>query len=161
MKFASACVFGATLALGTAIAAPAGAQSRADTTVEYTGPDRGLLTSGAWTLGLSYVPALVVGIESSLPADRYLFAPVAGPWLDFARRDCPDCDHENLNRALLVTDGIVQGVGALEILGSFLFQERAVVSTAKADEPDDQGMHLRVVPARMAGGYGLRAMGRF
>jgi hypothetical protein len=156
------------LGLGFAVtgtASTAHAQARVDT-VEYTGPDRGLLHTGIWTLGLSYVPALIVGIESSLPEDRYLIAPVAGPWIDFAKRDCTTCGNEKLNKALLATDGVIQGVGALEILGSFLFIEHATVSTAKNDPVDYSKnvfklRELSVAPTASAGGYGLTAIGKF
>jgi hypothetical protein len=162
MKALKGCIVAVTLALGLAVATPAHAQARVDT-VEYTGPDRGLLHSGIWTLGLSYVPALVVGIESTLPEDRYLFAPVAGPWIDFAKRDCPTCNHEQLNKVLLVTDGIIQGVGALEIVGSFFFVEHTTVSRTASDDSDEpkSDFQLHVVPTRVAGAYGLAAIGKF
>jgi len=95
-------ILAAALGVGLAVAATANtasAQAARVDTVEYTGPDRGLLHTGIWTLGLSYVPALIVGIESSLPEDRYLFAPVVGPWIDFAKRDCTTCGNEKLNKA--------------------------------------------------------------
>jgi len=154
------------LAAGVVAAAtfttPARAQHRVDT-IEYTGPDRTLLRGGAWTLGLSYAPALVVGAASSLPADRYLLAPVAGPWIDFAKRDCPTCAHETTNKVLLVTDGIIQGIGALEIVGSFLFIEHSSVTrTASLTSSDGKpAPTLHVVPSRFSGGYGLTAIGNF
>ncbi|HTQ03949.1 MAG TPA: hypothetical protein VMI54_08825 [Polyangiaceae bacterium] len=162
MKAQNTWILAAAVGLGLAVATPAHAQARVDT-VEYTGPDRGLLHSGIWTLGLSYVPALVVGIESSLPDDRFLFAPVAGPWIDFAKRDCPTCNHEQLNKVLLVTDGIVQGVGALEIVGSFFFIEHTTVSRTADDDGDKpkSAFELHVVPTRVAGAYGLAAIGKF
>ena len=49
-----------------------------------TGPNRTLLHSGIWVLGLSYVPAIVVAAESSRSEDRKLYIPVAGPWMDLA-----------------------------------------------------------------------------
>jgi hypothetical protein len=149
----------AALAVSTALAPQASAQQRVDT-MEYTGPDRGLLKSGVWTLGLSYVPALVVGVASPLPEDRYLLAPVAGPWIDFAKRDCPSCAHEGWNKALLVTDGVIQGVGALEILGSFLFVERTTVTSTARVSKKPKALALHVVP-RFMGSYGLTAIGEF
>jgi hypothetical protein len=162
MKAQNTWVFAVALGLSVAVSLPANAQARVDT-VSYTGPDRGLLRSGAWTLGLSYVPAMIVGIGSSLPADRYLLAPVAGPWIDFAKRDCTTCEHEDLNKVLLVTDGIVQGIGALEIIGSFFFVERTTVSTQASDAEDKpkSAFELHVVPTRVAGAYGLAAIGKF
>ncbi|HEY8946826.1 MAG TPA: hypothetical protein VIM73_21435 [Polyangiaceae bacterium] len=134
--------------------------------VETIGPNRKLLGSGIWTLGLSYVPAVVVAVESDLPADDNLFIPVAGPWLDYGTRDCPECNHETLNKVLLVTDGVFQGIGALQIVGSFLFLETRTTqassgrptSTATAESARPP---LRIVPARLASGYGLTARGYF
>jgi hypothetical protein len=125
-----------------------------------TGPNRAMLSSGAWTLGLSYVPALVVAIESSESADKNLYVPVAGPWIDFAERDCPTCRHETANKVLLVTDGIFQGIGALQILGSFLFVETRT-SAAEAEPRVAKSPPLRVTPTRLDGGYGLAARGTF
>jgi hypothetical protein len=150
----------AALAAAVGISRPAAAQQRVDT-VEYTGPDRGLLRAGAWTLGLSYAPALVVAIESPLPEDRYLYAPVAGPWLDFAKRDCTDCKHETANQVLLATDGVFQSIGALQILGSFLFVEHTVVTRPARSHGSKNALNLHLVPIRVAGGYGLKAIGNF
>jgi hypothetical protein len=112
------------LAALVALASPRNA-SAAESAV--TGPNRSMLESGAWTLGVGYVPA------------------------HDAERDCPDCDHETLNKVLLVTDGVVQGVGALQIVGSFLFLETRSASapnrTKAADVPN-----LRFVPARLDAG---------
>jgi hypothetical protein len=150
----------APLAAGVAISMPASAQQRVDT-VEYTGPDRSLLRSGALTLGLSYVPAAIVGISSPLPADRYLLAPVAGPWIDYAKRDCSDCRNEGLNKVLLAADGVFQGLGALQVLGSFLFVEHTVVTRPAPGDQPKNALNLRVVPKRIAGGYALTASGNF
>jgi len=163
MKAKHLLALAAALTGSLALARPAAAQHRVDT-VEYTGPDRGLLRTGAWTLGLSYVPALVVAIESPRPEDRYLFAPVAGPWIDFAKRDCPagnSCNHETLYKALLATDGVVQGIGALEIVGSFLFVEHSVATRSAGSASPKRAFQLQVVPKKYAGGYGLAAVGKF
>jgi len=153
----------AAVAGSVALSRPAAAQHRVDT-VEYTGPDRGLLRTGAWTLGLSYAPALIVGISSPRPEDRYLLAPVAGPWIDFAKRDCAaanSCNHETLYKVLLATDGVIQGIGALEIFGSFLFVERSVASRSADNQSTKSAFELHVVPKTYAGGYGLAAVGKF
>jgi len=167
MKTMKLLALGTAAAIATAVAAPASAQRRVDT-VEYVGPDRTLLRSGVWTLGLSYVPALVVAIESPVPADRYLYAPVAGPWLDLAHRECSTCRHETLNKVLLVTDGIIQGIGSLEIIGSLLFIERTTVSSgddsrsvASAKDRRTSDFQLKFSPRKMGGGYGLAAVGTF
>jgi len=163
-------ILAAALGLGLAVAATANtasAQAARVDTVEYTGPDRGLLHTGIWTLGLSYVPVMIVGIESSLPADKYLFAPVVGPWIDFAKRDCTTCGNEKLNKALLVTDGVFQGIGALEIVGSFFFIEHTTVARSASNDDVDRPKNvfqlheLRVVPTTVGGAYGMAAVGKF
>ncbi|HEX5098676.1 MAG TPA: hypothetical protein VFV94_04220 [Polyangiaceae bacterium] len=159
MKSAHLLSLAAALAVSTAFVPQAQAQQRVDT-VEYTGPDRGLLKGGIWTLGLSYAPALVVGIASPLPEDRYLLAPVACPWLDFAKRDCTSCAHEGWNKALLVTDGLIQGVGALEILGSFMFVEHSTSTRTVSYSKKHKPLALHIVP-RFMGSYGLTAIGKF
>ncbi len=143
-----------TLAVASLL--PATAHARSDKQrVETTQPNRGMLRSGVVTLGLSYVPAFVVAASSDLHSDRYLYAPVAGPWLDFAKRECTSCEHETANKVLLVTDGIFQAIGALDIVGSVIFVETRT-TYVEAEAP-----RFRLTPARMAGGYGLVAHGTF
>jgi hypothetical protein len=145
----------------TSYAAPARAEETGDRVVT-TGPKPSLLRTGALTLGLGYVPAAVVGVTSTLPEDRLLLAPVAGPWLDLGERECDDCSNEKLNQLLLVTDGVVQGIGALEIVGAFLLwetrEQRAQRMQARSQK---SAFRVRFMPERIAGGYGLRATGEF
>ncbi|HWA77956.1 MAG TPA: hypothetical protein VG937_36730 [Polyangiaceae bacterium] len=163
MTHAKASVLGALLgAFLLAAPAPAAAQQAAvmgERTV--AGPNRDLLHTGAWTLGLSYVPALVVAIESSENADKNLYIPVAGPWMDVATRDCPTCEHETANKVLLVTDGIFQGIGALQLIGSFLFVETRT-NAALAKPHAQKASAFQIAPTRLPeGGYGLAAHGAF
>jgi len=149
--------------LGTASAlasVPALADPSTDDRRTVTGPDPTLFKTGALTLGLSYVPSLAVAAHSSRPEDRFLFAPVAGPWLDLGERRCQECRHELLNKALLIGDGIVQGVGAVEVVASFLFLETRLVNAKKPSE-GHKAMRLEFTPIRVSGGYGLRATGAF
>lgn len=124
-------------------------------------PNGSLLRSGLFTLGLSYAPALVVAIESDNEADDNLFIPVAGPWLDLAERDCRgDCDRETLNKVLLVTDGVFQGLGALQILASFVVPEDRGAVTVVGGEAGSE-VTVRMAPGRIAGGPGIIAVGEF
>ena len=126
-----------------------------------TGPNSTLLRTGVFTLGLSYVPALVVAIESDVSADKHLYAPVVGPWLDLANRDdaCDNCNSETVNKVLLVTDGVFQGLGALQILGAFMWPETRTVAVSGSD--GSQLLSFRVMPAAVAGTRGLVATGEF
>jgi hypothetical protein len=134
---------------------------------ETTGPNRTMLHTGVWTLGLSYVPAIIVAAESERHGDKNLYLPVAGPWMDLASRGaCPPntrCTNETTNKALLVIDGIFQGVGALDIVGSFLLPETRTVTTraSKKGEMHVGALSFRLTPVRMNSGYGLSAIGSF
>jgi hypothetical protein len=140
-------------------------------------PNRQLLRAGAWTLGVSYVPALVVAIKSERRGDDYLYYPVVGPWMDLAHRgECATCSrqHETLNEGLLIADGVFQGVGALQIVGAFLLPERQtpetesarrakrlLIAREQAGAQEQAGIRLRLRPVRLSGGYGLQATAKF
>jgi hypothetical protein len=152
----------------------ASAAAKADDTVVVTSPrpavestssvpNAYLFRSGLFTFGVSYIPALVVAMESDRSADNHLYAPIVGPWLDLADRgdDCDgDCDGETVNKVLLVTDGVFQGLGALQIIGSFIFPDTRPVTVSRSD-----GTTLatfRVAPANFGrGANGLMAVGNF
>src|SRR5260370_1021815 len=60
------------------------------TTTQATGPSFAMVGSGIGILALSYLPVVVVGATSGLDADRNLFVPIAGPWIDLTQRPgCP------------------------------------------------------------------------
>ena len=123
-----------------------------------------LLVTGLVTLTLSYAPAFVLASQSNLPIDQHLFAPVVGPWIDLANR--PQCGPPNMscnteiaNQAMLVADGIVQGLGALEILVGLA----TVAGESSSNQPKvEDKVGVRVTPAQFgAGGYGLAVLGKF
>jgi hypothetical protein len=133
-----------------------------DTTTYSTGPSMEMVGSGIATFTLSYLPAVVVGATSGLDADRTLFVPLAGPWMDLTQRPrcgpLVSCNGEDTDKVLLVTDGVFQAIGAITIVGGFLTtsHERRTVQAA------DTGPTLRISPARVGGkGYGLVALGSF
>lgn len=111
------------------------------TVSEETVPNTGLIASGVILFGASYASSLVVAAGTSdYDRDKKLYIPVAGPWMDLSERkgecghgnNAPSCNHEDLYDVLLVADGIAQGVGALQILGGFVFPvHRTVVTEAK------------------------------
>ena len=132
-----------------------------------TGPNRVLLHSGIWILGLSYVPAVIVAAESSRVGDKSLYIPVAGPWMDLASRSrCPAnvyCS-DTSNKVLIVIDGILQGIGALNIVGAFIFPETRTVAASSSERGETRAssLSLRVSPAQVgAHAYGLAAVGTF
>lgn len=134
------------------------------TPVEASGtlPNRFLLRSGMFTLGAAYVPALVVAVESERSEDKHLYAPVVGPWFDLAARgQCSgDCSGETLDKALLVTDGVFQGLGALQIIGAFVLPESRAL--ALHDSNGSPALAFSVAPVHFGrGSNGVMAVGHF
>jgi hypothetical protein len=129
------------------------------TTTRSTYPNRPLLVTGLVVLGGSYAAAAVVGATTDREEDKKLVYPVVGPWMDLANRDCNamPCSNEDLNKALLIGDGILQGIGALGTLLSFVVPEK---STRKWYLIGQESTH--VTPMRMGyAGFGLGASGKF
>jgi hypothetical protein len=126
------------------------------------GPNSALLGSGLFAFGIPYVASVIVAAESNHAGDKNLYVPVVGPWMDFAQRgDCggltqPSCDSETGYKVLLAADGILQGIGAIEIVGALLMPETHTVTTV-ATEP-----RIMLGPSRVGrSGYGLSAVGTF
>lgn len=129
--------------------------AHAQTDAPRSGPNPHLFVTGLITTGAAYTPAVLVAMNSPRKEDDYLYAPFAGPWLDLANRK-PEGDTK-LNRTLLVVDGVVQAIGALELLASFMF-----VSGGGSASSEPQTFTAYLVPAKMGhGGYGLSAHGKF
>lgn len=128
---------------------------------EYeTGPDVSLLRNGLWTLSVMYTTSVVVAVVSPLPADDYLYIPVAGPWLDLSHRDEQDNDGgEILNKALIVADGVIQALGAANIVLSFIFPETRLVEQVK--RPTRQGLAFETRPIVLPSLVGVSAQGTF
>jgi hypothetical protein len=136
-------------------------------------PNPTLLRSGFGTLVLGYVPAVIGGIASDHKGDDNLFIPVAGPWIDLGTRNCSgatvltsngpydlttrsNCGTSDIERAALITTGIVQGAGVLQMLGSLFVPDRQVKIVAASRLP-----RLVVTPTYFAGGAGAMASGTF
>jgi len=146
------------LGAGLLGALPARAQSRE--TVTTSGPNRELLHSGIFALGVPYVASVIVAASSDREEDKNLYIPVAGPWMDYANRgSCghagePTCDKETAYKILLVGNGILQGIGALEIVGAFIFPQTRTVTVAS-------DRRLFVAPYYVGTGAGVSAFARF
>jgi len=88
--------------------------------------------------------------------------PRRAPWIDLGDRgSCggfgqTHCGTETAYKFLLVSDGVLQGIGALEIVGAFVLPA-TVPSTVDATERRIVFSPARIGPA----GYGVAAVGRF
>ncbi len=125
-------------------------------TYEESMPNGALIGSGLTMFGASYVPSMIVAASSDHPGDTALYIPIVGPWMDLAQRDsaCPGghCLNDAANKVLLVADGVFQGLGALQIMGGFLFPTTRTVT---------QIAGVQVIPTVGTAQVGLTAVGRF
>ncbi|WP_394822227.1 hypothetical protein [Pendulispora albinea] len=122
--------------------------------------NRPLLITGAVVLAGTWGTSIGFAYGSKRKEDQdYLYYPVAGPWLDLAHRDCDarPCSNEDVNKALLIADGIGQGLGALAIVTSLFLPEKKTKNWYLI------GSEKSVIggPMRVGTGYGLGALGRF
>jgi hypothetical protein len=122
--------------------------------------NRPLLVTSSLVLVASYVPMASIAYTSDHPADqKNLYYPIVGPWMNLADRQCGQnaCANEALTNALLVADGIGQGLGALGVVTSFFLPNKA---TRNWYLIGDERVHAG--PTRVAGGgYGFGASGKF
>jgi hypothetical protein len=127
-------------------------------TFTETTPNTELITSGLFTFGIPYVASVIAASQSTRKGDEFLYAPVAGPWLDLGNRDsCPinaTCGNETAFKILLVADGVLQGAGALEMVAGFLFPVSHSVGTVESPR-------IRVVPRLAQKEWGVTALGTF
>ncbi len=117
-----------------------------------------LLITGAALLVTGYVPALVISQTSERPIDQdKLVIPVVGPWMNLVDRGCDEreCADEDTNKALLIADGVVQGVGALGVVLSLLLPGKTTQNWYLIGD-------TRVAPMYISKSvYGLGAAGTF
>jgi hypothetical protein len=137
---------------------------------------KGLVISGSVLLGVSYFLSLSVAASSKNDADRWLYAPVVGPFADLvARKDkcttvatsfgtntsCSDDDTST--RFFLMADGLMEVAGGtLLILGLSLPQHVLVRDDAPYVGASGSRVAWSVAPRRFGhSGYGLGLDGTF
>jgi hypothetical protein len=125
-----------------------------------TGPGTWLIDSGAAVFAASYLPAMVVGASSAQHADRALFAPIAGPWIDLAQ--LPPCTPgvvcaSTAARGLVIVDGVFQVLGVASFIAGLMTPAPEPVQLVAGARST-----LRIAPAQVgAGAYGMVAFGTF
>jgi hypothetical protein len=118
-------------------------------TTETKSPiNRPLLLTSFLLLGGTYAASAIDAAESGRPSDhKYLYYPVVGPWLDLANRNCEarPCGGETGNKALLILDGVGQGLGALGMITSLFIPEKTTKNwkLRGAGRTDAGGKRLR------------------
>jgi hypothetical protein len=118
-----------------------------------TFPNRPLLITGSVLLGGAYLPALVAAGLSDRNGDDKMFIPVAGPWMTLRQGE----EESGGQKALLIADGAVQGLGALMMLAGLVVPEKRTQNWLLIGQRDG----LQVGPTNMRAGFGLGARGTF
>jgi hypothetical protein len=136
---------------------------------------KGLVISGSILLGVPYFLSLSVAASSRKDADRWLYAPLVGPFADLATRkdDCntvptsfgttTSCPEDSSARFFLMADGLMQVAGTtLLILGFALPQHLLVRDDAPYVGASDSQFAWSVSPRTFGrSGYGLGLGGTF
>jgi hypothetical protein len=127
------------------------------TVYERIRPNRPMLITGGLVLiGTYATTAAVVGANGN-SGDHDLYIPVVGPWINVAERTCSgDCEDHKRDTVLITASGILQGIGSVMVLTSFIVPEK--VATAKILAGP---VKMQVTPTAAAGGAGVSAFGTF
>jgi hypothetical protein len=126
-------------------------------------PNRTLLSTGAGIFVLSYGASAIAGAISDRDADKNLFIPVVGPWIDLGDRNCsaaePCGSNEDINKAMIITSGVVQGAGLLLAIGSLVIPETTSVKETRTTAKHKPS--VSVAPLSFRSGAGVGAIGTF
>jgi hypothetical protein len=126
---------------------------------EFVVPNPVLLGAGGIAFLGAYIPSVVVAASSDHDGDKWLYVPVAGPWVDWAVRGCGSgdnpatCGVNGFDRVGLIASGAVQGLGVLAMIGSFTMPSKRLMTTTG---------EVHFAPASFGrGSSGLMAFGSF
>lgn len=123
--------------------------------------NRPLMITSVILLGGTYAASAIDAATSTRDADKNnLYYPIVGPWMDYANRGgCPasgSCGGETGNKALLILDGVGQGLGVIGLVTSLFLPEK---STRNWFLIGSSGIHA--APTTVGTGYGFGARGTF
>ena len=104
-------------------------------------PGAPLVASGTIALSLGYGVAVVVAVATTYDADRLLFVPIVGPWIDLGLRP-PSTAEENWARAGLVVDGVAQLAGLVLLVTGLVMKSHAPRGVAAFVTPTVTGVSL-------------------
>ncbi len=118
-----------------------------------------VFATGAVMFAASYGASAIAHAAGDGTSD--LMIPFAGPWLALDQRPACDatvrsCDHENVMKALLVGDGILQAAGLLGMLDGIVEPSSHVMRHKLAQ---DTSLHVRpmMLGAQDSPGFGVSA----
>lgn len=136
----------------------------------YLRPHRSLVALGLGLFGVAFTASAITGGVSDRPSDRWLFAPVVGPWVDLSKRDCsarPCGSNDDVAKSFVVASGLAQAAGLGVLLWGLLTPEiietRVEVPKGAQREPrkDETRATISIVPSSFVSGAGLAALGTF
>ena len=132
-------------------------------TIEHR-PNRSMLSTGTGLFIISYGSSALAAAVSDRDANKRLFIPVVGPWINLTDRGCnaerPCGANEDVAKAMIITSGVVQGAGVLLALGSLIIPE-STTTTERARSAKLAERKVHVFPISLGAGAGLGAVGRF
>jgi hypothetical protein len=141
-----------------------------------TRPRKGLVISGSIIFGVPYFLSLSVAASSKTDADRWLYAPLVGPFIDLGnRKETCDfgvntnggrnayCSDDSSVRFFLMTDGLMQAAGATMLILGFALPQRLLVRDDAPFVGSSRSHFAWSIAPRMMGrsGYGLGLGGTF
>jgi hypothetical protein len=147
----------------TVVVAPAEGRMSSDAVVtsERASPiNRPLLLTSFLLFGGTFGASAIDAATSGRDADKNnLYYPVVGPWMDYAKR-CDGANPCNGNetgyKALLILDGVGQGLGAIGMVTSLFVPERSTRHWLIIG-----GADFYAAPTAVGTGYGVGAAGAF
>ena len=123
------------------------------TVYERHRPNKVLMITGASLLVGTYAVTASFAGAGERAADRDLFVPGAGPFMNLANRNCSrGCTTDDRDTALIITSGVLQNVGAALMIVSAFVPDKVAAGQITAGP-----MKMNVVPT----GVGLGAVGTF
>jgi hypothetical protein len=128
-------------------------------------PNRPMLITGGVLFAGAYIPSAFVAAYSSNSDDKALWAPVVGPWIDLATRDCSgSCTAPDTWNAIgLIASGVAQAGGLAVGVASFFVPEKEgdrLLGSAASKQAVTKPK-VQVTPLSFRAGAGIGAVGTF
>ena len=119
-------------------------------------PNTALLITGSALLVSSYVTTAAFAGANGPVADKDLYIPIVGPWINLMDRTPSTRENDSRDTALIIGSGVLQGVGALMGIASFFIPEKIPAARITAGN-----VNMQITPQAAPGSGGLGAIGTF
>ncbi|MBS2015876.1 MAG: hypothetical protein JST00_23515 [Deltaproteobacteria bacterium] len=127
-------------------------------------PHRSIVLLGVGMFGSAFVASAIAGGISERPSDRWLFAPVVGPWVDLGNRDCaarPCGSNDDVAKAFVVASGMAQAAGIGVLVWGLLAPEVIETRVVAPKSSSARAPEVAIVPSSWPDGVGVAALGTF